>query len=586
MFSGLYEDIKTTFVNTMTGREDIHTAPQVFDDYQKRVIIGFDNSTLKLRNDTISSALDHGNHHGKLHVGTRDLYLKAGEVESYDFCNELPDSTLAPYNMGCLQKEFLRVGGQKTGHLYPSAQTMPQWNTLKKWLYVKQYIQNLILDSKSQDPTVSKRTNLNLYGPNFEYPMTLESFMGVEVFWFSNSADITRPTIFLGRRIRNSIPYFERDGMNSVVFFTSIIVKNNSAAQFLVTTNNAFALYFNNSMSAVYNNKMVSTASEMSMFQKMGPISRKSSIVYLLAGHNTLSGYIFQDTGHYYKMEIHCSEISNVYTQIPSVNLNLTQEPFAPMVSFEVEPLHLNYGCDYTFCDKRMGGFKMKWGNDGWGGPSRYYRGDSRDRLEFPLLKSYIRFPKGGTAIQSKFYFKLHSFMTLTLLIKFKEFPDKGIIATPLIFYGLPGYYPAIRLTTIKPGFANINIGTSMDKIPVGIPLPSTDGPTIQLGIPYLIIIRMLRKNEQDPGSLNAMQIGAGKLWDLQESYKYLNESTPIVYTNVLHLDNPDSQESKSLFYIQSKACTFDLYWMHLFDYNLKEKDIEREANANWRYSI
>jgi len=584
MFSKLYDDIKTTFINTTADKEYTESTKQVFDDYQKRVIIGFDTNRLNFNNTTISAALE-GNTHGKLQVTTRPIFLK-GEVESYDFCAELSDSTLPPYNTDCLQKEFLRVGGQQTGKLFPRSDTLPKWNSISKWLYVKQNIQTLLQETKSESIQVSEKAKLNLYGPKFDYPMTIERFPGVEVFWFTSTSDITRPTIFLGRRIRSSIPILDQDGAHSIAFFTSILVDHNASAQFLVTTNNAFALYFNNATSAVYNNKMVNTASEFSIFQKMGHIERTSSTIYLLPGQNTLSGYIFQDTGHYYKLEIHSPELASKWAPIPPNLLRLTQEPFAPMISFEVEPNYLSYGCDHTFCDKRLSGFKMKWENDGWGGPSRYYRGDSRDRLLFPLLKSFIRFPKGGVAIHSKFFFKLNSFMTLTMLINIKELPEKGTTATPLVLHGIPGYYPAIRISRLANGDCKVNVGTSMNKIPQGIPQPSVDGPSIEQGVPYLLVLRMLRRIDADPSSLYGIQIGAGKLWDLQENHTMLKESKPIIYINPIQLDDPASTTSKSSFYINSKNITFDLYWMHLFDYKLEDKYITQEASGNWKYSI
>lgn len=52
-------------------------------------------------------------------AAARDLCVKQGFFDNYDFCTELADASRAPFALECLQKEFRRQGGQPAGALYP-----------------------------------------------------------------------------------------------------------------------------------------------------------------------------------------------------------------------------------------------------------------------------------------------------------------------------------------------------------------------------------------------------------------------------------------------------------------------------------
>lgn len=52
-------------------------------------------------------------------AAARDLCVKSGFFDNYDFCTELADTSRAPFALECLQKEFRRQGGQPAGALYP-----------------------------------------------------------------------------------------------------------------------------------------------------------------------------------------------------------------------------------------------------------------------------------------------------------------------------------------------------------------------------------------------------------------------------------------------------------------------------------
>lgn len=579
MFSGLYDQVKQTFVTQRKPREDSYETSrrQAENDYTQRAIIGLNRPALDERAVSQGVALTPPSQNGLLHVGVRDIYLK-GPVETYDFCAELLDSTPGPFSLECLQTEFIRQGGQRTGSLYPSQANLTLWNSKKKWLHVKEEIQNLISHTLSPKPEQRDSAMLQFYGVGLgKEPVAVEPQYGVEHFWFTHHTDITKPTTFLGRRIRQMVSYIDAVTTDaaSIVFFTSVIANSRVQAQYRVSSFNGFSLYFNSPMTKVYNNKMVMDTTELASLHNGGTASMNSSIIVLTTDVNRLSGYMYYEKGRaYYKLEILSDEFGPGWKEIPFSHLQMTQEAFAPMISFEIQQAPGAYGCDYPLCDKRLGGFKMKWENEGWGGPSLQYRGESVDQKQFPLRKNYFSFPSSKCAIKSKFSFRLSSFMTLSMLITMRSCPKDGQVALPLTLWGKGGGAPTLIVRGISATEARVNLGTFDGSI------KTKDGPIIQQGVPTLLLLRILRKKEADISSIESMQVGAASVIELQQNpdvRKILRESSPIALPGLVS-DEP------AYFRLQSEYMAFDLFWIHLFDYKLEGNNLYREARADWGY--
>jgi hypothetical protein len=580
MFSGLYDQVKQSFTpSTRKPREDSYETSrrQAENDYTQRAIIGLNRPALHERAISQGVALTPPTQHGLLHTSVRDIYLK-GPVERYDFCAELLDSTPGPFSLECLQAEFIRQGGQATGSLYPSKANLPLWNSKKKWLHVKEEIQNLISHTLSPKPEQRDSAMLQFYGVGLaKEPVAVGPQYGVEHFWFTHHTDITKPTTFLGRRIRQMVSHIDAVTTDSasIVFFTSVIANTRVQAQYRVSSFNGFSLYFNSQMTKVYNNKMVMETTELASLHNGGTAAVNSSIVMLTTDVNRLSGYMYYEKGRaYYKLEILSDEFGPGWKEIPFSHLQMTQEAFAPMISFEIQQNPGIHGCDYPFCDKRLGGFKMKWENEGWGGPSLQYRGESVDQQQFPLRKNYFSFPSSKCAIRSKFSFRLSSFMTLSLLITMRSCPKDGQVAMPLTLWGKGGGAPTLIFRGISATEATINLG-SFDGS-----MQTKDGPILQRGVPTLVLLRILRKKETDISSIESMQVGAASVIELQQTpdvRKIMRESSPIALPGLVS-DEP------AYFRIQSEHMAFDLFWIHLFDYKLEGDNLYREARADWGY--
>lgn len=579
MFSGLYDQVKTTFVNVIKPKEDklypdSSKIPE-FHEYRQRSIIGLDQPAFIERKQTTEIALSGPVGLGKLQTTPRDMYLK-GPVERYDFCTELLDATPGPFPLECLQNEFLRQGGQRTGTLYPSQGTLAFWNSKKKWLHVKQEIETIISGTLDTRPVAKEEAMKGFYGVGLGQPAEpIAPQHGVEVFWFTHHTDITMPTTFLGRRIRSMISYLNTSTSESgsLIFFTSLITDKWSQAKFRVNSMNGFSLYFNSHMTRVYNNKMESNGVELASLHNGGNVTSTSNVIPMRPDINRLAGYLYYPKGMaYYKLEAECPEFGPGFNEIPQGNLQLTQEPFAPMVSFEVERNPQIYGCDYPLCDRRFGGFKMKWEQDGWGGPSLQFRGESVDQMQFPLRKNYMSFPSSRCSIKTKFSLKYSSFMTITMLITIRSCPKQGQIALPLTFSGKTGC--TLFAKPVSDREVTLNLGSLDGK------LVTQDGPVIQRSVPTMIVFRVLRKNEMDSNSIYAIQVGAASVIDLQknpENKKILRQSGALALPGLL--------EGEPLYLrIQSENMAFDFFWLHMFDYSVEADKLYRESRADWGY--
>jgi hypothetical protein len=645
--------------------------------YQQRSAVNLNEGSLRTGALTVSDALTEFQRvadntaspaDAGLAAAATDLCYTAGSMAQFDFCTELQPTTQPPFGLDCLQKAFLRAGGQKTGTLYPSPNTMNKWNKYNSWLDVQNAINGLSSAAASSNRGVQQKAITQFYGIELEdqSQAVFGNVPNVEIFWFTPDNDVrnvntTFNTTFLGRRIRSQIPIItgstglrgSQATQGSFAFITNIVVpsatkfnmKCTSDSGFLVSTT-PIATQYSGSGKDVANQEfsaILPTYSPMNQITTANPWTAGAPAVtnviygYYLGNGNTfkleykiesgipsvcgcygtpsadgnirsytqdeclsgLNGNWFSDgqclighgqNGSYSAM---CAGLNtqtpcaNTWSQFPGSMLYLTQDPFAPMLSFEVRQNYSSYGCDFAFCDKRLGSHKMKWQNHGWGGPQINFVGTSKDTSQYVLGKSYMTFAN-QCAINSMFLMKLYSFVTLTAIIRFQTVPAEGVSESPIVFWGTSGFYPSIRIDGIGGGQATVNVGmpdfmkSANPPPPSGTPMPSSDGPTISEGSTYMITLNMIRTNPSDIYSLNAISIGAALLSDLQTDPSNIQTSTPITYSPSTNLENPDSSSSSFMWVRVSNTMTYDLFAIQLYDYPLTGTYLQNAALDNW----
>ena len=150
-----------------------------FKTYQTRATPAMNQEALRNGNLTVASALDgftrvksvadstaSGINLG-LNAAAKDLCYTAGSIDSYDFCAELTSSSTPPFSINCLQKAFLRAGGQYAGTDFPLTTMTPKWWTsMTNWGQVTSYIQELYDKTRSQTRSIQSNAMKRFYGIN------------------------------------------------------------------------------------------------------------------------------------------------------------------------------------------------------------------------------------------------------------------------------------------------------------------------------------------------------------------------------------------------------------------------------------
>jgi len=146
---------------------------QAWVTYQQRAAIPMNQTGIQSGKITISDALNDfkrlqtqasSEALTALKYSARDLCYNKGAFDEYDVCSEIQDTATPPFSLECLQKTFLRMGGQKAGTAYPSASNMNQWNSLRSWSAVKIQIQQMLADTSSSNRSVQQKAMMDYYG--------------------------------------------------------------------------------------------------------------------------------------------------------------------------------------------------------------------------------------------------------------------------------------------------------------------------------------------------------------------------------------------------------------------------------------
>lgn len=148
----------------------------------------------------------------KLRVAAQDLCTNAGLFETYNFCDDLTDSS-REFEVNCMQKEFMKQGGTVQGTKYPQSKNDAAGMT---WGQYKQSIAAIVNDTRSseaekQRDALNQLTGLGLQLVPTDLARAPEN-QGIEVFWF----DYGNQTL-MGRRAQiagsgKSIPFFNVGG--------------------------------------------------------------------------------------------------------------------------------------------------------------------------------------------------------------------------------------------------------------------------------------------------------------------------------------------------------------------------------------
>lgn len=146
---------------------------KAYQTYQERAVIPLNATAVKTGKLAAADALNEfkrvqdqsaSEANSGLKVAAYDLCMKAGALDEFDFCSELQDSTKGPFTLDCLQKIFLRMGGQMTGTKYPTQGTIQTWNAMGTWGKVRNAVEAIFANTRSSDRKVQAQAMMDFYG--------------------------------------------------------------------------------------------------------------------------------------------------------------------------------------------------------------------------------------------------------------------------------------------------------------------------------------------------------------------------------------------------------------------------------------
>jgi hypothetical protein len=294
-----------------------------------------------------------------LNFAARDLCLNRGAMDEYDFCDDLNSNSIAPFALECLQKAFLRAGGQQSGAMYPSSSNHAEWNGLGRWQTVLDRIQQLKSQTMSKNEGIQRGALKAFMGIAREPYATkqIAKIQGIEVLWFNRGSGT-----FIGRRIQTGLKAdFPRLSTSGEVDGTSL----NDFVEYLALTNlrpptaQSIRMRLESDDGILYTinkeadgqstrGKYMDSADSFGANWDQAPTRYDAKTCWNLKanGPNYINGW-WQETGGYAHSQVFYSPCNALAWQpLPADWFSLTQEVDAPMLSWQAT--------DFGFVERRM----------------------------------------------------------------------------------------------------------------------------------------------------------------------------------------------------------------------------------------
>jgi hypothetical protein len=331
-----------------------------YKKYQELATAPLMESTLKTGQATASTALQNfaalkaatfPSQNTAISFAARDLCLEKGLMDTFDFCSELTSTTAAPFSIECLQKAFRQAGGQETGNVYPSNTNISQWNSFGTWGNVINKINELKQNLNSSREEIQRDAMANFLGiRRTPYELgQIGKIPGIELFWFNSGTNT-----FIGRRltgglaaqfprISNNTGEIEKTRLADNVEYLAMVnlrPLTNQSVKLKIKSDDGFMYGKNKIFSPVDTKGQVIDANDLFGANKgQSPTEYTQTSCWDLkaGGPNYINGY-WEEQGGSATFELAYSPCNqNSWQIVPPEWMSLTQEPDAPMVSFQVD---------------------------------------------------------------------------------------------------------------------------------------------------------------------------------------------------------------------------------------------------------
>jgi hypothetical protein len=584
----------------------------------------------------------------RLKAAAQDLCLQKGILEQFNFCSDISDSSPPPFNLKCLQQLLVSMAGTNAemGRLYPHSETMKKniYDLQFKNLgLVKNYINGFIRNLTSQDPVKRTEAFLNLRGT----PAIRKApySQGVEVFWFApNPKKPNQVGAFLRRTIEKNIVRFPSPGLTTVpqiktdkfmmMQLTNVIIpplplkslqppsmdfqipsaskqppslqipstskqppslqppsidlQNPSESlllsspypviprelniKFSVTSDDGFFISVNqpvNSIKSIMESREVDKKGVFANLTKKGTLYQSNVCTLFRGGMPNITQIYYENSnggGHTFDLQtLPCPPTITKDSPFMTNQLSITCEREAPFLSFEL----IN---DTTGFQELRNPFLFS--------PlirqtNVNYNTRTDETVSVPGRKPYVRLNNAQSAIQLT-NIAFQSWGTMTIALRMKTISS---FEETLVYCQTGSFFFSIVAKKSGEGVVSLLLKHNFNK-------DKTQTTSFQLLIDQWYLLTIINNNTGFQMSCNSIsdiisnkeRVSAVSV-DANKLLFGLNTSSSItIGTNGLSKQPPSVVAS-------STACTYDVAWIHFFDYRIQRFEILRDAHADWVYS-
>ena len=501
-------------------------------------------------------------------------YTKSTAV--YNFYDDLPDTTAAPFNLPCLQHLFLKVGGSIGGTAYPTIKNIGVYNNMSILGNVKQYFYKLANTVKSTNSVLQRKAMVQLLGILPESLIRRVPYIqGVEVIWFKVIPGKTNSIAgILKRSIETDITQFQLkdDGMAVIQMF-DLRAAADFTTKYTVVTNGGFFIAINTPFNIAQTAFDYVYADNSGLFANLdipsGPkrYTPQSYSSYFLNKPNITKLFFTNSNG------------GNTFQFIPADplfiprNYSLTLERGAPFINFEV-----NAKGD-AFDDTRNPGLFTNLITQSE--IVFYNRPEERDNT--PGKKGFIRI------INSSSYLCLtniayQSWGGATFAFRLQSMPVKDAIFSFWVY----NKFCVLYLVPLSGSMSQMKIRTNINADNTMIDIPTNYN--LLLGEWYLLKVSLSNDNLSFDINCDAINnIIHSNIFSIQPIK--LTDTSPIItdINNGLQLPNKYGCNigigGKASGFNLTGTLYFDLAWIHFFDYVMSVKDVVKDCEAKWAFT-
>jgi len=551
-----------------------------------------------------------------LGAAARDLCLQRGAINGYDACMELTDASTGPFDLRCLQRIFLQLGGTQRATLYPTDANLATYNNQGTLGAIKQRWMQRLAAAKGGDHFTDYRskTASNAVTDHFVDYETQKAALqdmlgivpeemitrapykqGVEVFWFIPG--VMQPGVvngFLKRTVETKMvqyadgPSYSNQlgtrGYAAMLQLTDLRAPTDFSTRMQIRVDDGGWAAVNHPVTIDESamKQIGYTVDSPGFLENMGlqgPTSyaAQSCTPFHASTPNIMKLYHQDAGGGWAAFQFGMTACAGTPATDP-MYLSLTCEPRAPFLRFEVSGRS-------RFEELRnpglFGQFVKLTGLD------IHSRTDEQQTV--PGKKSFVRVNNANSMINLE-NIAYQSWVTMTVAVRFQSMPVKESILN--LASGRVGSYYNVIAYPINGSTAGISIehnvtgrGTQTQSTTYGLALNvwyliRIDNTGTGFTIHCDAVDDLIRSKGSSRSSIALTS--SKPLWGVNGTWKATPGQSYEV-CNVM-LGTNGVRGSWAAMYA-SGACTYDVAWVHFFDGLTNDNDIYRECKCDWVYT-